>query len=206
MSVGAHEPLPESFFYYRLGAGVLDWGDAQFDGLPGSVETDAEFEGVGLFSTFVIGQRWASWATEGPASRLGIRWEVEGVFAFQDYERFSTTSGGSVGDGELFEYGVAYNIMPDVKLGPVSVFAGGGIGASIFTFSDSTSNPFDESRGALMLQVLGGVSVDVTPLTSIYGTVRYRTYSDVIFRDEGSRLEIEDLDGVAFEAGLLFRF
>lgn len=194
----------EMWIYYRLGVGATDRGSANFDLLDG-VASELDFDEPGLLVSFAIGGRYRIWH-DGPLSRVGFRVEIEGLFGFDSYDRFLRGGGAQVGDGDLFEYGFSVNFMPDVYLGPVSLFAGGGIGASVFTISDSSPTDLDSSRGALSLQAMAGASVRLTEPVSLYAMVRYRTFSNIHWRDDGQRIRLLDLDAATLEVGLEFRF
>lgn len=195
----------EMWFYYRIGVGAYDRGSARFEDFDGA-DFDADFGSPGLLVSFAIGGRYRIWA-EGPLSPVGIRVEVEGLFGYTQYDREVRGGGPLVGDGDLFEYGFSVNVMPDVKLGRVSLFAGGGIGASLFTISDTSTTEYEDSRGALALQAMAGVSFELTEPVSLYAMVRYRTYSNVHFYDENdNRMRLLDLDAASLELGLEFRF
>ena len=194
----------EMWLYYRLGVGATDRGSANFDRFDGTA-SELEFDDPGLLLSFAIGGRYRIW-DDGPLSRVGFRVEVEGLFAFDSYDRFLRGGGPLAGDGDLFEYGFSANFMPDLRLGPVSLFAGGGIGASVFTLSDSSPTDLDSSRGALSLQVMAGASVKLAEPVSVYAMVRYRTFSNIHWRDDGERIRLLDLDSASLEVGLEFRF
>lgn len=200
------EPPPRTGFYYRFGVGAMDRRGATFEGLPGPDPTRADFDDPHLLVSLAFGDRVGLARIGRDPAGVGLRVEVEGVFAFGDYDRADPRTGVPRGDGQLFEYGFTVNVLPDVRLGRVSIFGGGGIGASLFSFNDSEENDFGTSRGALVLQALGGASVDVSYAATLYGLIRYRTYSDAIWREGGDRLELDDLRATAFEFGVMYRF
>jgi len=172
---------------------------------PLGMDFDADFD-TGLLVSFAVGGRYRIWDT-GPWSRVGIRVELEGLFGYTQYDRSVRGAGPTAGDGDLFEYGLMFNIMPDVKLGRLSLFAGGGIGASLYTLSDSSPTDYEDSRGALALQVMAGASFELAEPVSLYAMLRYRTFSNIHFYDEfDQRMRLLDLDGAALEVGLEFRF
>lgn len=195
----------EMWLYYRIGVGATDRGSARFENFT-STDFDADFDSPGLLASFAIGGRYRLWA-EGPWSRVGLRFEVEGLFGYSEYDRNGLGAGPRAGDGDLFEYGLSMNLMPDVKLGRFNLFAGGGIGGSIFTISDSSPSDYDDSRGALSLQAMAGASFELTEPVSLYAMVRYRTYSNIHFYDDTDvRMRLLDLDSASLEVGLEFRF
>lgn len=195
----------EMWFYYRIGVGAYDRSSARFEDFD-AMDFDADFGDPGLLVSFAIGGRYRIWA-DGPMSPVGIRVEVEGLFGYTQYDREIRGGGLRVGDGDLFEYGFSVNVMPDIKLGRVSLFAGGGIGASLFTLSDTSMTQYEDSRGALALQAMAGISFELTEPVSLYGMVRYRTYSNVHFYDENDdRMRLLGLDAASLELGLEFRF
>lgn len=197
--------LQEMWLYYRVGVGATDRGSARFENFNG-LDFDADFDSPGLIASFAIGGRYRVWA-DGPWSRVGIRFEVEGIFGYDEYDRNGIGAGPRAGDGDLFEYGLSANIMPDVKLGRFNLFAGGGIGGSLFTISDSSPSDYDDSRGALSLQAMAGASFELTEPVSIYAMFRYRTYSNIHFYDDSDvRMRLLDLDSASLEVGLEFRF
>jgi opacity protein-like surface antigen len=190
------------WLYYRIGVGATDRGNAQFENFTGS-DFDAEFDSPGLLVSFAIGGRYRL-GDQGP---WGIRFEVEGLFGYDQYDRDGRGGGATVADGDLFEYGLSANIMPDLKFGRFSVFAGGGIGGSIFTLSDASPSDYDDSRGALSLQAMAGVSVELAEPVALYAMVRYRTYSNIHFYDDSDvRMRLLSLDTASLEVGLEFRF
>ncbi|NRA58857.1 MAG: porin family protein [Phycisphaerales bacterium] len=194
----------EMWLYYRIGVGGYQRPSARFENFE-STEFDADFD-AGLIASFAVGGRYRIWDV-GPWSRVGIRVELEGIFGYTPYDRLTRGSGPIAGDGDMFEYGFSVNVMPDIKLGRVSFFAGGGIGASLFTLSDSSSRDYEDSRGALALQLMAGASFELAEPVSLYTMFRYRTYSNVHFYDEfDERMRVIGLDGVAVEVGLEFRF
>ncbi|GIW74675.1 MAG: hypothetical protein KatS3mg103_1197 [Phycisphaerales bacterium] len=196
--------LQEMWLYYRLGAGGYQRGSATFDSFD-AMDFDADFD-AGLLVAFAVGGRYRVYDA-GPWSRVGIRVELEGLFGYTPYDRSARGGGPMAGDGDLFEYGLMVNVMPEVKLGRVSLFAGGGIGASLFSLSDSSPTDYDDSRGALALQLLAGLSVELAEPVSLYGLVRYRAFSNVHWYDDlDQRMRLLDLDGTALEVGLEFRF
>ncbi|MEQ9096227.1 MAG: outer membrane beta-barrel protein [Phycisphaerales bacterium] len=197
--------LQEMWLYYRIGVGATDRGSARFENFNGS-DFDADFDSPGLLVSFAIGGRYRLWA-DGPWSRVGMRFEVEGLFGYSEYDRNGLGAGPRAGDGDLFEYGLSANIMPDIKLGRFNLFAGGGIGGSLFTISDSSPSDYDDSRGALSLQAMAGASFELTEPVSLYAMVRYRTYSNIHFYDDTDiRMRLLDLDSASLEVGLEFRF
>lgn len=197
--------LQEMWLYYRIGVGATDRGSARFENFTGA-NFDADFESPGLLVAFAIGGRYRLWA-QGPWSRVGLRFEVEGLFGYSQYDRNGLGAGPRAADGDLLEYGFSVNIMPDLKLGRFNLFAGGGIGGSVFTISDSSPSDYDRSRGALSLQAMAGASFELTEPVSIYTMVRYRTYSNIHFYDDGdTRMRLLDLDSASLEVGLEFRF
>jgi opacity protein-like surface antigen len=194
--------MEEMWLYYRIGVGATDRGNAQFENFTGS-DFDAEFDSPGLLVSFAIGGRYRL-GDQGP---WGIRFEVEGLFGYDQYDRDGRGGGATVADGDLFEYGLSANIMPDLKFGRFSVFAGGGIGGSIFTLSDASPSDYDDSRGALSLQAMAGVSVELAEPVALYAMVRYRTYSNIHFYDDSDvRMRLLSLDTASLEVGLEFRF
>lgn len=195
----------EMWFYYRIGAGATDRGSARFENFIGT-DFDADFDSPGLLVSFAIGGRYRLWA-DGPMSRLGMRFEVEGLFGYDQYDRDGRGGGPTAADGDLFEYGFSVNLIPDIKFGRVSLFAGAGLGASIFSLSDASPSDYDNSRGALSLQAMAGVSVQLADPVALYGMVRYRTYSNVHFYDDTDvRMRLLSLDSASLEVGLEFRF
>ncbi len=195
----------EMWLYYRLGVGAQDRGSARFENFDG-LDFDADFESPGLLLSFAIGGRYRLW-TDGPLSRVGMRVEVEGLFGYSQYDRDGRGGGPRVGDGDLFEYGFLVNVMPDITLGRVSLFAGGGIGASVFTLSDSSTSDYDTSRGALALQAMAGASFELAEPVSLYAMLRYRTYSNIHFYDDSDeRARLLSMDSASLEVGLEFRF
>ncbi|MCW5755986.1 MAG: porin family protein [Phycisphaeraceae bacterium] len=194
----------EMWMYYRVGVGATDRGSANFDLLDG-VASELDFDEPGFLLSFAIGGRYRIW-DDGPFSRVGFRVEIEGLFSYDSYDRSLRGGGAQVGDGDLFEYGFSLNFLPDVHLGPVSLFAGGGIGASVFRLSDSSPTDLDSSRGALALQAMAGASVRLAEPVSLYAMVRYRTFSNIHYRDNGQRIRLLDLDAATLEVGLEFRF
>ena len=196
--------LQEMWLYYRIGVGGYERGGARFESFD-AMDFDADFE-TGLLVNFAVGGRYRIW-DEGPWSRVGMRVELEGLFGYTQYDRNVRGGGPRVGEGDLFEYGFMVNVMPDVKLGRVSLFAGGGIGASLFTISDSSPTDYEDSRGALALQLMAGASFQLAEPVSLYTMLRYRTFSNIHFYDEfDQRMRLLDLDGAALEIGLEFRF
>ena len=196
--------LQEMWLYYRIGVGGYERGGARFESFDG-MDFDADFD-TGLFVDFAVGGRYRIWDV-GPWSRVGIRVELEGLFGYTSYDRNVRGGGPSAGDGDLFEYGFMVNVMPDIKLGRVSLFAGGGIGASLFSLSDSSQTDYDDSRGALALQVMAGASFELAEPVSLYTMIRYRAFSNIHWYDEfDQRMRLLDLDGAALEVGLEFRF
>ena len=194
----------ETWLYYRIGVGGYQRPSARFENFE-STEFDADFD-TGLIASFAVGGRYRIWDA-GPWSRVGIRVELEGLFGYTPYDRLRRGGGSLAGDGDMFEYGFSVNIMPDIKLGRLSFFAGGGIGASLLTLSDSSPRDYDDSRGALALQLMAGASFELAEPVSLYTMFRYRTYSNVHFYDEfDERMRVLGLDGVAVEVGLEFRF
>lgn len=196
--------LQEMWLYYRIGVGGYERGGARFEAFDG-MDFDADFD-TGLFVNFAVGGRYRIWDV-GPWSRVGIRVELEGVFGYTSYDRNGQGGGPTAGDGDLFEYSFMFNVMPDIRLGRVSLFAGGGIGAALFSISDSSPSGYDDSRGALALQVMAGASFELAEPVSLYTMIRYRAFSNVHFYDEADqRARLLDLDGAALEVGLEFRF
>jgi opacity protein-like surface antigen len=194
----------EMWLYYRIGVGGYQRASARFEAFE-STDFDADFD-TGLIASFAIGGRYRIWDV-GPWSRVGIRLELEGLFGYTPYDRLVRGGGSMAGDGDMFEYGFSVNVMPDVKLGRVSFFAGGGIGASLFTLSDSSPRDYEDSRGALALQLMAGASFELAEPVSLYTMFRYRAYSNVHFYDEfDQRMRLLGLDGAAVEVGLEFRF
>jgi len=194
----------EMWLYYRIGVGGYQRASARFEDFAAS-DFDIDFD-TGLIASFAIGGRYRIWDV-GPWSRVGMRVELEGIFGYTPYDRLARGGGPVAGDGDMFEYGFSVNVMPDIKLGRVSLFAGGGIGASLFTLSDSSPRDYEDSRGALALQLMAGASFELAEPVSLYTMFRYRTYSNVHFYDEfDQRMRVLGLDGAAIEVGLEFRF
>ncbi len=108
----------EMWLYYRIGVGAYQRPSARFENFE-AMEFDADFD-AGLLTSFAVGGRYRIWDV-GPLSRVGMRVELEGLFGYTPYDRLVRGGGPLAGDGDMFEYGFSVNVMPDVKLGRVSL-------------------------------------------------------------------------------------
>ncbi|MBB6428488.1 opacity family porin [Algisphaera agarilytica] len=109
---------------------------------------------------------------------LPLAWEFEYMFRRFSHDSYTDPVAGFVSDNDVSLHTFAINVLYDQSnlLGPVGVYAGGGVGFRLSSFSFSSGSGGSESSisgDGLFIQAMAGVTVTIDPNLQLYGGVRY---------------------------------
>lgn len=184
----------EVWGYYFRGSlmGVEPVNDARAESDGQEVNTDAGF-GLTAAAGFKM-------------DYLPLSWEFEYMYRQFSHDAFTDPVAGLVSDNDVSLHTFAINAMYDQAnlIGPIGVYAGGGLGFRLSSFSFSSGAGGSQSSvsgDGLFVQAMAGVTVTVDPRVQLYGGVRY-TDSGTI---DNNVIEI-DTAAVGGEIGLRVYF